>query len=77
MSEGTKCISEIIRYGEQLCLLRDVYEKANPDCGNCPLVKFCEKERTDEEIVDLVVELGKGVYRREYFGQMEEAEYDE
>ena len=77
MNDEQLCLSEITRDGEQLCIVRDIYEKVPPACDVCGLLRFCEKPRSEEDIDKLLVEIGRRRFRREYFEQMEDAEYDE
>ena len=75
MSNERQFLSEITRDGEQLCVIRDMYDEIPPECHRCRLLRFCEEQRTDNDIESLMIQIGKSQYRHEFFGIAEEDGY--
>ena len=70
-----QCLSEIERYGETFCLIRDYYGRIPPACGRCVLLRFCEQPRSDEDIEKMVIRIERDDFRSDFFDQMEEDGY--
>ena len=76
MSHERQFLSEIERYGEQVCVMRDIFERIPPgDCNRCSLLRFCEKPRSDSDIAKLLERAERNAYREQFFADMEEQEY--
>lgn len=75
MGDKRQFLSEIIRDGEQLCVIRDLYDKIPPECQRCGLLRFCEEPRTDDDIESLMIQIGRNQYRNEFFEIAEEDGY--
>lgn len=76
MNKERVFLSEIERYGEQVCVIRDLFERIPPpDCSGCGLLRFCEEPRSDEDIERLTERIGRNSFRRDFFDQMEEDGY--
>lgn len=75
MSNERQFLSEITRNGEQLCVIRDIYEKIPPECHQCGLLRFCESQRSDADIESLMIRIGRNEYRNEFFQVAEEDGY--
>ena len=75
MNGERQFISEIELDGEQICIIRDMYERIPPACERCGLMRFCESPRSSEDISKLIVRIGRDGFRRDFFEQMEEDGY--
>lgn len=75
MNDERQFLSEIERDGEQVCIIRNLYERIPPECMKCGLLRFCESPRSDEDISKLMVQIGRNGFRRDFFDQMEEDGY--
>lgn len=67
--------SEIYVDGEQLCIMRDIYERIPPECHKCAFRRICEEPRSDEALSKVLDRVERLMYRAEFFEQMEELEY--
>lgn len=73
MNDERVFLSEIERFGEQICVIRDIFERIPPpDCNECGLLRFCEEPRSDEDIEKLSERIALNSYRRDFFSRMEE-----
>lgn len=75
MSNERQFLSEITRNGEQLCVIRDLYDEIPPECHQCGLLRFCEEQRSDGDIESLMIKIGQDKYRHEFFKVAEEDGY--
>ena len=75
MSNKRQFLSEISREGEQICVVRYIYETNPPECHVCRLRRFCEEQRSDEEIADITAQFEREAFRRDFNEMMEEEEY--
>ena len=75
MNDERQFLSEIERDGEQICIIRDIYERIPPECERCGLRRFCESPRSDDDINKLMVHIERNIFRRDFFDQMEEDGY--
>ena len=75
MNNERQFLSEIIRGGEQYCVIRDLFEKIPPECNKCGLLRFCENPRSNDDIANLVISVGRNLYRRDFFEIAEEDGY--
>lgn len=75
MSNKRQFLSEISRDGEQICIVRDLYETNPPECRICRLRRFCEEQRSDDEIDELTGQLNREAFHREFNEMMEDEGY--
>lgn len=67
--------SEIYVDGEQLCIMRDIYERIPPECYECGFRRVCEEPRSEEALSKVFDRVERLMHRAEFFEQMEEFGY--
>lgn len=75
LNTGHAIISEIVRDGEQVCIARDYLGVEPSTCAVCGAMRFCEKDRSDDDIAKLLDRIWRDGFRRNFFWSMEEDGY--
>ena len=72
MQDSKYLESMIERYGEQVCIIRDLYERRAPECAKCGLRKVCNTPMPEDELERVLDQINHNIARREYFEDLNE-----
>lgn len=71
--QGEKTLESLIRIdGQQICIIRDIYERNAPECRRCRLRKVCTTPTSQAKLDELVEQLNRNIYRREFYEDLNE-----
>ena len=59
--------SVIMRDGEYICIIRDIYEMNAPDCEHCALRRVCNTPLSEDDLDKVLGRINRNIFRREFY----------